>query len=165
MLAWVWSVCRRGEEERACLGVAYLFSLLQRKLMMVQGHLIMAPILKLPRQHHSGSYPEELYNILFCHPPWIKAFITCWHSCPVLAGRRAPWESDEADNLLSCKAGLCDMAIAWQSALPCPALPAMPACLPHPTSPCHLSNPSAPHLRWQAACRREIAHSRWGKLF
>lgn len=80
-----------------------------RNLTMAQGHLIMAPILKLPHQHQSGSYLEELHDLRLCRPPWIKPFITCWHSCPVL-NACTPWESDEAsetwwvtDNLRSCK--------------------------------------------------------------
>lgn len=77
--------------------------------MMAQGHLIMSPILKLPHQHQSGSYLEELHDLRLCRPPWIKPFITCWHPCPVL-NVYTPWESDETsetwwvmDNLHLCK--------------------------------------------------------------
>lgn len=38
-------------------------------LMIAQGHLIMGPILKLPHQHQSGSYLEELYDLRLCRPP------------------------------------------------------------------------------------------------
>lgn len=66
-----------------------------RNLTKAQGHLIMAPILKHPHQHQSGSYLEELHDLRLCRPPWIKPFITCWHSCPAL-NVCTPWESDEA---------------------------------------------------------------------
>lgn len=81
---WAW-------EDSPCLCVW----LPLRNLTKAQGHLIMAPILKLPHQHQSGSYLEELHDLRLCRPPWIKPFITCWHSCPVL-NVCTPWESDEA---------------------------------------------------------------------
>lgn len=81
----------------------------RRNLMMAQGHLIMAPISKLPHQHQSGSYLEELHDLRLCRPPWIKPFITRWHFCPAL-NVCTPWESDKAsetwwvmDNLRLCK--------------------------------------------------------------
>lgn len=80
-----------------------------RNMMMAQGHLIMAPISKLPHQHQSGSYLEELHDLRLCRLPWIKPFITCWHFCPAL-NVCTPWESDEAletwwvmNNLRLCK--------------------------------------------------------------
>lgn len=41
----------------------------RRNLMMAQGHLIMAPISKLPHQHQSGLYLEELHDLRLCRPP------------------------------------------------------------------------------------------------
>lgn len=137
--------------------------------MKVQGHLIMAPISELPHQHQSGSYLEELHDLRLCRPPWIKPFITCWHSCPAL-NACTPWESDEAsetwwvtDNLLLCK--------RWLDCVPPPsARPAVPSrpCqalrLADATISARPSLPGPSHLRWQTAGRREIARSRWGHL-
>lgn len=93
--------------------------------MIAQGHLIMGPILKLPHQHQSGSYLEELHDLSLCRPPWIKPFITCWHSCPVL-NVCTPWESDEAsetwwvtDNVHLCK-GWPTVSRSEARARPCP---------------------------------------------
>jgi len=96
--------------------------------MRAQMHLIMKP-----RQHQSGSYLEEFHDLRFCHPPWIKPFITCWHSCPVL-NACTPWDSDEAsktwwetDNRRLCKS----WPTAWRNAREAGrALPAMPTASP-----------------------------------
>lgn len=104
-----------------------------RNLMMAQGHLIMAPISKVPHQHQSGSYLEELHDLRLCRPPWIKPFIICWHFCPAL-NVCTPWESDKAsetwwvmDNLRLCK--------GWQTVCRSErgagrGLPAMPTASP-----------------------------------
>lgn len=127
--------CRSGREALCTKRLLVCVRLRHKNLTMAQGHLIMAPILKLSRQHQSGSYLEELHDLRFCRPPWIKPFITCWHSCPVLSVC-APWESDEAqetwwvtDNLRLCKAGrLCATASVWLCGWPCP--PSHANCLP-----------------------------------
>lgn len=140
-----------------------------RNLTKAQGHLIMAPILKLPHQHQSGSYLEELHDLRLCRPPWIKPFITCWHSCPAL-NVCTPWESDEAsetwwvtDYLRLCKGWL----TVWRGASSRPAVPSQPCQLlrlAHATISARPSLPGPSHLRWQTAGRREIARSRWSNF-
>lgn len=151
-----------------------------RNLMMARGHLIMVPILKLCHQHQSGSYLEELCDLRLRRPPWIKPFITCWHSCPALNAVCTPWESDDealetwwvTDNLRLCKR-LGRLFYAAASARPACALPAMPTASPGRRHHLGTSNPPRPpppapwppsHLRRQTAGRKEIAHSRWGHL-
>lgn len=141
-----------------------------RHWMTARGYLIMVPILKLPHQHQSGSYLEELHDLRLGRPPWIKPFITRWHPCPAL-NVCTPWERDETsetwwvtDNLRKGRPAACRLRAAASARPAVPSQPCQLFRLADATLSAQPTDPGPFHLRWQTAGRREIAGSRWGHL-